>query len=297
MQLSIDLNDQLPSNPRIFPGANNPPEDMSTARAARIILQAAEYLEFQFGDLLKKILAARKGKRPMSFRKVLCHALRGVVRLEDLAAVLDMNRKTVGEDQQRPLKWAEEDDAFDRELEHVSQAVNFHVITDKTLFEERLAHWTEQDVNLRKLEKQQKEHERAAREAEAAAEELEERAKVRAAKATKKLLRGVADASALEAAHMGAKAVAKRLSAQALSVLASLGRADDRGDRRTAGELNGPGLDECKKLGLARSAEPFLSEAPDPRQGITAFGKKVLEKAIELELVKPAKKRDKQPRD
>lgn len=288
-------------NPRAVIGSNSGTHNPT--RAATIILYGAEYLNANFGELLPKLLVARKGKRFMGWRKVLVYCLKGHVLREDLATLLDMNSKTVGEDQQRPALWADEDEEFDEDLEHISQGMHHTICArlNRERIEARLEYWIAQDVALRKLEKQRKLHLKAAKEAEAAAAELEAKAKEKRAKALKKRLKGHADADAIAAQHAGAKIIAKRLSEEALKVLSILAKVEarvstsEKAKRKSVSAFDTDklglwALDECKRLGLAKTAIPYLAKDDDPSAYITAFGQAVVTAAKELGLIAKDKK-------
>lgn len=294
----------LAENERARIGGNGGPVDPDFAFAgdpdfitARIIREAAEYLQFKFGEL-DHIFTKRKGKRPMSFRFVLAYSLRGLVPSESAARILDINRKTYGENAQRPEVWAnhdsEEGRAFDQWLEHVSQAIYHHISAKVSEGEALLAHFVDMDVELRRLDKQRKEHEKAEAEALKAAAELEERKRLRAAKGLAKALKGAPNAKAIVAEHLGPRRVAETMSPAGLAVIEklALARVKDPNARKLTSELNASGLKETLDLGLTFIAEPTGANAPDPRIAINASGLRVFEEAVGLELIsRPKAKR------
>lgn len=289
---------ELAENPRARVGANGGPVDPDFDAdfiSARIIQEAAAYLQFRFGAL-EHIRVKRKGARPMSFRLVLAYSLRGIVPSESAARILDINRKTFGENQQRPEVWAnhdsEEGRAFDRWLEHVSQAVYHHVSTNVPEFERLLAHFVALDVNLRKAEKLAKECRQAALEADQAADDLKRQARLKAADALGKTLKGVKNKAAIVAAQKGPAEIARALSDAGVAVVETLWAKEAKGERPPSSTLSREGLAECIKLGLARSAEPFLSKAEDPKIGPTGICGQVYLEAIALgRITKPKAKR------
>lgn len=270
------------SNPREFIGANGPPDDEEeppTLEEARKIAEAAAYIQFRFPDL-KNVLAKRKGKTEMGFRKVLTHILKPEVRLHALHVILMMNRKTIGEDQQRPIIWSDLDDEFDAQLEHVREAVIRHISIDPGKFTSRLDYWVGKDPELRDLEKLQRQAELAALRAEQAAADIKERGRLSKVAELKKTLGRSHLAQRVEAEHLGPSSLSERISDEAIAVIEILVKREVKGQRPPASELNAKGLAECKRLGLARCAEPHLSKAIDPKWGPTGLCAKVFEAAL-----------------
>ncbi|MFZ2738959.1 MAG: hypothetical protein WAY02_12095, partial [Burkholderiaceae bacterium] len=176
----------LVDNPRAVIGHNQPPPDEVAPPidfiSARLVHFGAEYLQAIYGDLAD-VLGKKKGARPKSFRYLLfaCLRARCQVPLNSLAAIVGINVKGVGEDSQRPEKWAELDDEFAGLLDHVSEGM-YHFAQSKlraSEMEERLAHWRGRDQDLRELERLARAHERAALEAETAAQRITLAAKER----------------------------------------------------------------------------------------------------------------------
>lgn len=266
-------------------GHNSPPPDIDFIDL-RIVYETARYLQWKFGGLDDLMLKRSGGRRAMGFRKIMCSALRGVVPRDSLAKILGINSKTMGEDQQRPDVWAEDDEGFAIQNEHLRQAVIGNAMLEVAVMEERLEELVRTDPERRTLEKQQRLHELAAKRADLAAAELKSRAKARAVETDlRKALGNAPNADAIIAKHKGAKAVARDLSESgvaAIEVLAKLA-ADKRKPRRAlTSELNAAGLKEALRLGLAHNAEPYMSAAPDPQIGLSELGGRVYLECVAL---------------
>ncbi len=267
-------------NPRARIGGNNPPPDDDLLFIdARIVMKAAEYIQFQFQGL-DALLTKRKDKRAMGYRKVLEYCLKGLVSNDHLSRILGINRKTIGEDQQRPERWAEADDEFAEDIEHVRLAIIGHVSVNLERFEERLAAWVEEDPELRREEAQTRAEALARRRKDAAAAAEKERARIREVGRLKKTLAGVPSAAAVIAEHLGPRELARRLSAEALAVVETLTKQAAKGAHPKRSTLRADGLAECHKHGLARLAEPYLSRAEDPMVGPTPLASRVYLEAI-----------------
>lgn len=295
MQSEFDLGDRV-----AIGGNNGPPIDPTEFDpdfiSARIIKEAAEYLQFRFREFgLEHILAKRKGKRPMGFRLILSYAIRGLVPSETAARILDINRKTFGENQQRIEIWmnheSDEGAELDAQLEHVTSAVYHHVMTKVPEVVRLVDHFVAIDPGLRALEKEAAAAALAAERAAQAIADRQEARRIRSAGAMKSKLKGVATKEAIVASHKGPIAIAKEASPEALATLAILARNAAKGAKTVHSELNAAGVDECLRLGLAQDAEPHLSMAKDRARGITAFGAKVYMEAIGLDLIEKPKRK------
>lgn len=279
-------------NPRARIGGNHPPADDDLLFIdARIVHKAAEYIQFQFAGL-DALLTKRKDKRAMGYRKVLEYCLRGIVSNDHLSRILGINRKTIGEDQQRPERWAEIDDEFAEDIEHVRLAIIGHVSLNLERFEERLASWVEEDPELRREESKERAAALAQRRKDAANEADKERDRIKQVGQLKKTLKGVAGASAVIAEHLGPRELARRLSPEALAVIETLTKQAAKGAHPKRSTLRSGGLAECHKHGLARLAEPYLSRADDPMVGPTPLAGRVYLEAIAQGLLeKPSRRR------
>lgn len=265
-------------------GHNNPPPDIDFIDL-RIVYETARYLQWKFGGLDDLMLKRSGGRRAMGFRKLMCSALRGVVPRDSLARILGINSKTMGEDQQRPDVWAEDDEGFAIQNEHLRQAVIGNAMLEVAVMEERLEELVRTDPERRTLEKQQRLHELAAKRAELAEEDLRSKAKARKVETDlRKALGNTPNAEAIIAKHKGARAVARDLSeagVAAIEVLAKLA-AKSKSRRALTSELNAAGLKEALRLGLAHNAEPYMSAAPDPQIGLSELGGKVYLECVAL---------------
>lgn len=276
-----------PPNPRAVIGANGGPplEDSKavTIEEARMVMRAVEYVQFCWPDL-KSILIkhSKKHKLEMGFRIAVAHALKHEVRLDALRILLQLNRKTCSENQQRPELWAEYDAEFDAAMEDFREVLYRHGRLDRERFAARTMHWIEVDPILRDLEKEEKEKQktlskkREADDWEAARARLEQIAALKAALKSG----GVAAAEAIAAKHAGPEHLAKTLSDEAMDTLARIMKKEANGKRDPASEYDAEGLEECRKLGLARAIVPHLSKDPDPGIGPTALAARVYVEAV-----------------
>lgn len=294
--------DLFEPNPRAVVGANFPPcdePDAPTIEEARLVASAIEYIQ-AFSEGLEDLLVKRKGGRLLGWRLALANILKDRVRQNSLRQLLGFNRKTMGENQQRCDAWAEHDDehgdgSFGRHMEALRSAVEAHSFVDRVALEKQLKAYVKLDPELRRLEEQKRAHELAEQEALAAAASLEAAEAEQKAKAEiramAKTLKGIEHADAIIAERMGPKRLAKEITDPALAVIEKLAKADAKGARRNASELNPQGLQECIRLGLARESIPHLAPRPeDPPIAPTDLGRRVFVKAVEEGRIK-AKKR------
>jgi len=303
---------EFPSNPRIFIGANGGPQDETdkpTMEEARIVASAIEYVQ-AFSHGLEELLTKRKGGRILGWRLALANVLKDRVRQNSLRQLLGFNRKTMGENQQRCDVWAEYDDengdgSFGRHMEALRDAVTSHSYVDRQAIEAKLKAFVKLDPELRKLEEKRREHEAAALEAERAAAELQDRAKKRKRQADaaslEKTLKGVRNAKAIAAEHIGAERLALILSDAAIAVIEKTVKADmkaaektgksgAKGERKLASELDPAGLKECMKYGLVLESIPHLSPRPsDPPIIPKDLGHRVFLAAVEAKRIKAKK--------
>lgn len=262
--------------------------------SARIIKEAAEYIQFRFHGL-EQLLEKRRGKRPMGFRLILSYAIRGLVPSETAARILGFNRKTYGENQHRAEVWAnhdsEEGREFDALIEHVTEAVHHHVLINVPEVMRLVDHFVEIDPSLRKLEKQAAAAALAADRAAAAHKEKAEAKRIRSVGSMRSKLKGATNSEAILAQHKGPTHTAKNISPEALATVDALIRADQKGARRLTSELNPEGLKECLRFGLAADAEPSLSTAKDRKIRPTDFAHRVWLEAIGQDLIKKPKRK------
>lgn len=290
----------LAENPRAIIGHNQPPPDAAsgvTVEEARMVMRAIKYVQDYWPIKSILIKHSKKHKLEMALRIAVASALKGEVRLESLRILLQLNRKTCSENQQRPEIWAEYDPEFDAHMENFREVLYRHGRLDHEAMSERLLHWIEADPILRDLEKEEKAKQkilakqREADDWEAARARLEQIAVMK----TVLISGGVAEAEKIAAKHAGPEHLAKTLSDEALSVLDRIVKKDDKGKRETASYYDDGGLAECMRLGLARDAEPWRPKgapAPsDPVVGPTDLAKRVFVKAVAIKriVVKPAK--------
>lgn len=242
---------------------------------------AIAYVQFKRPGL-EDFMSKKKGKVKLGWRKVVFNLCKDRVRQNSLHKLLKFNRKTVGEDQQRPDVWAEMDPEFDELLATLRHAVEADAHVDVDAIEAKLKEFVLADPDLRKLEQRAREHEAAADEALAAAEALDAR---------RKRIKRLSSASETKASHLP-NAVAKRLSHEALAVLERLMKKKAKSIHPRASELNAAGLAECVQAGLAKDAEAHLSNATDRQHAPTAFGTRVYLEALAQDLIaKPKSKR------
>lgn len=292
-------------NPRAVIGSNGgPPLDDDdkappTPEEARIVYAAIAYIQFKrpgLDDFMEK----KKGKVKLGWRLLVLNMLRDRVRQSSIKQLLKFNRKTVGENQQRADSWAELDEEFDALLSDLRAAViaDYHV--DAPALEAKLKAFVLADPDLQRLEEQKRASLAAAEEAEAAAErheakkrEAKRAEKMKVSPLTKAALKNVPDADAIQARYKGPAVIAKKISDEAVSVIAALLTSAE--GRKPASALNASGLKECAKLGITRLAEPSQPKgAPpvaDPRHGITAFGQLVGAQALEQGRIKKKKRK------
>lgn len=267
-------------------GKDRPPTIEEATQVAKAIL----YVQ-TFAPNLEDVLVKRKGGRKMGWRLSLAWALKDIVPLIALYQLLQLNRKTAGENQQRPERWAEEDDAIDENLAKLREGIFNTVTLDWKELDVQLGVWVKQDPVLRDQEEQRRSNDLTKKRMLAVAAEIEEADRVRRAKALKKKLKGVKAKDAIEAKHIGAETLAKSLSDDAIDVLAVLAKKEAKGLRPDRSTLDPIGLKECLKRELARVSVPHLSPpVDDPPIGITQFGARVCEAAIAMGRIKARKK-------
>lgn len=290
----------LPDNPRERIGGNNPPADDLLFIDRRIVADAGEYLQFRFKNLANLYVSgkSRAHKRPMGFRKTLEYCLEGIVTQESLAEIIGRCRETIGEDQARVKVWAEMDDEFASDIEHVRQAVIGHVSVNVARLEAKLEAFVRDDPRLRRLEDQKRAHELAEKRALIAAADLDARQRARKTDAAlKRALKGAPNAEAIRARHAGPRETARKLSREALGVIESMALKKLKHRHLKTYELNAEGLAECLRLGLAQDAEPFMSKAPERERmvGPTQLGLQCYHEALQQGLIaKPKPKRARQ---
>lgn len=306
-----------PPNPRAVIGANGGPplEDSKavTIEEARMVMRAVEYVQLFWPDL-KSILIkhSKKHKAEMGWRICVSHALKHEVRLDALRLLLQLNRKTCSENQQRPELWAEYDAEFDADMEDFREVLYRHGRLNRERLAARIVHWVAVDPILRDLEKEEKEKQktlgkkREADDWEAARARLEQIAALKAALKSG----GVAAAEAIAAKHAGPEHLAKTLSDEAIDVIkdmiahesanAKLVKKGRMAERKVASDYDTEGLEECLRLGLARAIVPHLSKDPDPGIGPTALAARVYVEAVATKRIvvkeKKAEKADAVPR-
>lgn len=279
-------------------GHNNAPEIDPDFISARMIEKGARVLQWIWPSL-DNILAKRKGGAELGFRHVLLHCLQGIVPQQVVADCVGLNRKTAGEGAARPSAWADEDEWFSEHLERVRQIVVGYASLDEATFAERIQEFVATDPERRRAaERLKAECEAAAKKADAAADKLE-RQRLDRLSDLRKSVRSHPRRDAIIAEQEGPKQTARKASEAALVVLEALSirepqLCDDKRkkvSRLTMGELNTAGANECIRLGLAQSAEPYLSKSNDPMVKPTPFGLRVYLEAIASGRVKPVKRR------
>lgn len=287
----------LAENPRAVRGHNNPPPDEEedsesppTVDEIRRVIRAVEYVQFR-GKELEDLMTKRKGGRVLGWRLYVAWALKGQVRLCAIYKLLKFNRKTMGENQQRPERWCELDDELEQQLEHLREAIFRDGSLDIDLLDKRAKHWVKRDPELRELEELQRASERAAAKAESEAARLLEIARQKEIADLKYLLKGVKGKKAIVALHKGPKQVGGELSKEALAVLESVVKKEAKGIRRKASSFNADGLKECLKLKLVREGTAYLQTDDDPAIGPTAYGQQVFLACIEIGRIKRPKKK------
>lgn len=295
--------DLFEPNPRAIVGGNNPPDDDAdepTIEEARIVFRVVRYIQFVAGDL-DDLLTKRKGGRVLGWRLAASNILKDVVRQNSARKLLGLNRKTMGENQQRCDVWADYDEEegdgrFGEYMAALRSAAIAHSFVEPEELNKRLKDFVRRDPDYRKLEQQRREHELAAAEADRAAEALEqakrERKALASAKQVAKSLKGATSKDAIVAGHLGPKRLANSISDAALAVVEKLVKAEAKGARRSTRELDPTGLKECLKLGLAREAIPHLAPRPDdPPIAPTELCQRVFLEAVELKRIKIKKKK------
>jgi hypothetical protein len=281
-------------NPRERIGGNGgPPLDDDLADPLfidkRIVAEAVEYLQFR-APSLSRLLDKRKDARAIGYRKVMEYCLKGLVSNDSLHKILKINRKTIGEDQQRPERWAEIDDEFAEQVEHLRNAIIGHVSINMELFEEKLLYFLEIDPKLRDEEKKERLAALGERRKEIATLAEKERGRVAGMEGLRKTLKGVKEAEAIIASHLGPKEVAKRLSRDGLAAIERLVKRYAKGEHPRTSTLNEAGLKECLRFGLARDAEPHLSKAEDRQMAPTPLGARVYSEALALNILAKPKR-------
>lgn len=294
-------------NPRIFIGANGPPDDDDTTaptmEEARCVAHTVSWLQAKVGNL-EDLLVKRKGGRILGWRYLAANCLKGRVRQSSQAILLQFNRKTWGENQHRCDAWCEHDDEHgEGTLGHMIESFRHAIVADYQVSPEvveateaKLKYYVKMDASLRRLEELRREHEAAAVEAEQAAADLRARAdeRKRAAKAkeVEKALKGVKGAGAIVAEHMGPKKLAEKLSDAALAVIDKAVRAKEKGVRRTASDFDANGLAECFKYALVvKSVPSFTKEPDDPPILPTQLAERVWVKAVEAKRIRVKKRK------
>lgn len=144
-----------------------PPDDeiVVSLDAAKEVKRTAEFLAWLFENDPVLILATRGKPKARALRKLTAFCCRKRIKLEELAEILGMNRKTVGEDQKAVEEWAFRNDALEKRLEHISEAA-YHVVSvnpDAAISE--MLEEQEVDVALARLARECRAAEREAREA------------------------------------------------------------------------------------------------------------------------------------
>lgn len=231
-------------------------DDAPTADEARIVFAAISYLKFKLPDL-GDFLEKRKGGRKLGWRLVIVNVLKDRVRQNSVRKLLNLNRKTCGENAQRPDCWADHDDEFGDGifgdlLARFREAVHADACVDMPALDEKVRSYAKIDPDLRKLEKQRKAHEEAALEAERAADAIERAAEARRV-----------------AKRQGAPYIARTASDAAIAFAAELIRLDVKGARKNRSafdtDKHRDGFAECEALGLTAESVPHLAPRPaDP---------------------------------
>lgn len=297
-------------NPRAVIGANNPPPDEAVDPAdllfidARIVEWTLVYIQDVFEvESLRVSGKARALKKAMGLRRAAVYCLAdGLVSQDSLGDILGYHRDTIGDDQASVARWASLDDEFAEWVENLRLAVigNVNVRIHRDAFVDRMMHWIASDAALkRKKDRRAAAALAAKRKAAADALEAEEKhvAKVKEHAETLRA-RGYKNASAVEAEHMGPKALARRLTKEALGVVDAVHLAETKitpkkGERLRMSALDEVGLEECQDYGLVRDGEPYLSKARDRYVAPTLMLQSVYFEAIALgRLQKPKRKKE-----
>lgn len=296
-------------NPRAVAGGNFPPPDDEddksepTPEEITAVYKAICYVQFKRPGL-EDLLVKRKGNIKMGWRHLIANSLKTVVRQNSLAKILKLNRKTMGENQQRPDAWADYDDEhgtgeFSCLLADIRDAILADAKVDVQGLETYLKAFIKLDPELRRIEEQARACENAAKEAEAAAEALEAKQRAREAnekreartKAVAKALKGVAGKSAIVAQHQGAARLAKSLTDAAIEVVETLTKLEARGVRKGANAydkdgyniFDAEGLKLCFKRGLVREGYVHLQAAGvDPPIAPTDLCQRVFVEAVKI---------------
>lgn len=275
-------------NPRAIYGHNSGAADKDqtyTIEEAKIVYGAVRYLQWRIPDL-EDLLVKRKGGRIMGWRLLLAWALKPYVRLVAVHQLLLLNRKTAGENQQRPEIWASMDDETSELFTAVKEAIYYNGKVEPERTSKLLKDWVKIDPQLRELEERQRDQDRQAALARTAADKRESRVLAKALQQEiielKANLRGANNKRAVVAKHMGARYVAAKLKDEAGEVIRKMGKAEKKGVRRKRSELEDEygdyGLRMCEKDGLIRVAESFdpnTKRAADPQMALTPLGAQV----------------------
>lgn len=295
--------DQEASNPRAVIGHNGGPSDDSPDLLfidARIVEMTLRYVQDVFAiDDLRVSGKAQSAKRAMGLRRAVVYCLDGLVPQESLGKCLGLHRDTIGDDQASVRRWVARDDEFAEYVEQLRLAVvgNIHVRIHREEFEGRLLHWVAKDPSLKRKANARASDVLAAKRKAVAGELAREEARALDARGRAQRLRelGYKDADAVEAEHMGPKALARRLSNEALSVVDAVHVAETKitpkkGERLRESALNAVGLEECRRYKLVRDGEPYLSRAPDRYVAPTLTCQSVYFEAVGLGRIKKRKK-------
>lgn len=295
-------------NPRAVMGGNFPPPDdddgtSPTIEEARCVAHTVSWLQDKVGNL-EDLLVKRKGGRILGWRHVAANCLKDRVRQNSQAVLLQFNRKTWGENQHRCDAWCEYDDEHeDGQLSVFIERVRHAIVADYQVDEAtveglnaKLKFYVKKDPEMRALEELRREAIAAEAEANAEVKRLEAADKhtkrVASAKAVERALKGVKGASAIVAQHLGPKLLAEKLSEASLAVVEKLVKAEAKGARRKASDLDKAGLKECIDKGLARIVQPYLAPMPeDPEISLTDLCQRVFVEAVEQKRLKVKKRK------
>ena len=280
-------------NPRAAIGHNQPPPDDDLRFIdARLVEDAARYLQFRFQRWgLDALMAKRKGGPVLAFRRALMCCLKGLVATEALEAITGFNRKTIGEDQQSIETLCEADDAFAEDFENLRLAVLGHVSINLERFAQTLLDFMEREPERRREDKARRKAALELKRQQVARELERQRTRVSQLRPLAAALKSVEGRDAILAAQAGARETARTVAGRTLAILGQIVRAEAKGVRNHASFYSAPDVQECLRLGMARVAEPHLSKAPDPAIGPTAFGARVYAEAIGLKKITLEKKR------
>lgn len=294
-------------NPRARLGGNNPPPDEEaedtksppTIEEITRVMRAIEYVKFRAPDM-EDLLTKRKGGRIMGWRLALAWALKGSVRLVAVHTLLQLNRKTAGENQQRPEEWMKLNEDLEEELANFREAVYRDGCIDFKKTDKLLRDFIKSDPQLRTLEEQEKAHLKAAHEAESEAARLAALAEAKAIDRLKRSLKGVKGKQAILSEHKGSTQLAKEISEDCLRVVVKIVVREAKGGRYPASFFDKPddhgaslafALQQCIKLGLAKKNEPHLSKSADPTITPTDLAQRVYVAAFKVGRLKKKKKK------